>query len=122
MTLIESLPEVTIEKPYIIIEGRSIPADADLFYLGEYGLYNKIKYALETWNKVIIEFKFKYYNTISQRYLTSIMLLFDKYSSYVDLTVNWYYESAGRDTDYDMKEYGEEYQELINTKINILKR
>jgi hypothetical protein len=127
MIIVPELPKVTYEKPYIIIEGKSIPADADDFYLGKNGLCNKIETCLKLWNKAIIEFKFDYYNTISSRYLTTLFVLLDKYSTIKDITINWYYKAGGedrlnRDVDTDMKEYGEDYQELIVTKLNIIER
>lgn len=112
------------EIPTIIIElrGDSTPEDANYFY---FPLLEVLETLIKTDLKFVFNFKFHHYNTVSTRYISSIMELFKPYVNNGRVTLNWYYLGTFgdyRNYDEDLKELGEDYKQALKIKMNILER
>lgn len=89
----------------ITISGNSIPEDAADFYLP---FIRELDHHLRVWDKIEFNFRFKYYNTATTRYITAIILKLLAVDKYKSVTVNWYYPV----NDTDMEESGLDYKEM----------
>lgn len=109
----EDTPEVIIDKAtnQLSISGRSLPEDVALFY----------KPVLEWLQSLqdndpeglLINIKLEYFNTASSKILLDIFMLAEEISS--TARIIWHYDKE----DDDMKEAGEEYQELVAISVEL---
>ena len=99
----------------LLIEGRSIPEHANLFYndLIEWTR----RYAESLPEKTVMSIKVDYLNSSSHKFLLEV---FEKLETLVkqekSICVNWYYE----EDDEEMKETGNEYKSTLNLPFNII--
>ena len=97
------------------ISNRSLPEDADDFYKPVLSWLEN--YSKKPNTKTNFTFKFEYFNTASARYITKIINILDEISDKNNVNIYWYY----RDIDEDMLSMGEEYDEMTNTEIELVK-
>lgn len=110
------IPNIIINKPYILIEGRSIPDDARMFW---YPFIRHLEEITETWKQLEIDFKFDYYNTASTYFVTRIMTLLDEMCKRAKVKANWYYLRI----DEDMQTAGEEFNDMFRKlNLNLIQR
>ncbi len=65
--------------------------------------------------KIDAHFALEYFNTSSSKCLFDIMKIISTYKKQgVEITINWYYEAF----DDDMKETGEDYENVLGLKFN----
>ena len=96
-------------------KGRSSPNASQSFYRP---ILHKIEQAfrkgIRSWTA---DFAFEYFNTSSAKCLFNIL---DKLATFkrsgVDITINWIYEAC----DEDMKESGEDYEDLLGLSFNYI--
>ncbi|MCU0433395.1 MAG: DUF1987 domain-containing protein [Bacteroidia bacterium] len=107
----EDTPEIVIDPAAnrLAISGRSLPEDVALFYqpVLEW-LNNSASGALS------IEVKLEYFNTASSKILLDIFMLAE--DKLPDARILWHYDQD----DDDMKEAGEEYQELVTISFELV--
>lgn len=67
--------------------------------------------------KLVLEFKIKYFNSTSAKFILTIFGKFDElHRRLFPVTVNWYYN----DVDIEMKETGEEFEKMLNMNFNYI--
>ncbi|NEQ55097.1 MAG: DUF1987 domain-containing protein [Leptolyngbya sp. SIO3F4] len=112
--------EKTLKTPYIhfdavnghlLMEGRSIPEDAYMFYQPIYQWLEQ--YVLENEKKTIIEFKLEYFNTSSSKCILEVLHILEKINDKQPVEVKWFYD----EDDEDMYESGENYSQIIELAI-----
>ncbi|NOZ47853.1 MAG: DUF1987 domain-containing protein [Chlorobi bacterium] len=107
-TMTTPMVHLDAEKNIFQIIGASIPENANHFYdpildwIEEYGKKaNK---------KTVFDLNYKYFNTSSSKLILDLLLILKKiYDAGNDVLVRWHYEES----DEDMKESGEDYQDII---------
>lgn len=127
--LIESTefsPKVILDatKKKFEISGESRPENAGKFYapiIKWFEDYRKVRLAEKekfgSLDKMVVEFKFIYFNSTSTKYIMDILKQFDTYYSQGDpLEIRWYFEKD----DEDMKESGEEFAKLVNIPLKFV--
>ncbi|MCQ2216195.1 MAG: DUF1987 domain-containing protein [Bacteroidales bacterium] len=107
----DDTPSVTLDKDNGVFEfsGRSLPEDVQDFYgpvlewIEEYG-----KQANDHTDVI---FKLEYFNTASSKMLLDVLLKFEEINDNVgNVVVKWHYH----EDEEDMKEAGEEYQDIVS--------
>lgn len=95
------------------ISGKSIPEDS----LGFYGpIMEWLKeYIANPCAKTTFSFKLEYFNTSSSKVLLDIFYILEEIKE--GLVINWYYE----ENDEDMEETASDFNEVLETEINIIK-
>jgi len=123
--LTNNTPAVTLDHNQNLIEfeGDSRPEDVQKFYspiLEWLGNYEKhLFFIKENSNGNVVatcNFKFEYFNSSSAKYVMDIILKLGEITSKnnVKLNLNWHYDEQ----DEDMKESGEEFEEMLDIKFN----
>ena len=111
--------EKTLKTPHIhfdatkgrlLMEGRSIPEDAYMFYQPIYKWLEQ--YVQESDTKTIIEFKLEYFNTSSSKCILEVLHILEKIDKQ-SVEVKWFYD----EDDEDMFESGENYSQIIELPI-----
>ncbi len=111
----EETPRVVLNpiERYLIIEGRSFPQNSSEFYdpiLSE--LQNVLN--ADKLSPFKIECILEYFNTSSQKYLSSIFKMVNALKvEGTDVSVVWMYYAD----DSDMKEIGEEFEKFLSIKF-----
>lgn len=111
------------QKHLIEFSGDSRPEDVQKFYgpilkwLEEYKKY--IYYLKDTQSstiKITGNFKFEYFNSSSAKYVMDVILALGDIANgdNIELSLNWYYDSM----DEDMKESGEEFEDMLDITFN----
>jgi len=104
------------EKNLFEISGRSFPEDSYEFFKETLEWIDQ--YADKPNKNTTFVFKLVYFNSSSYKYFLDILYKLQKVKMKgYGLEVLWYY----RDGDLDIKESGEEFNELVDIPINILK-
>lgn len=111
---LQELPKISIMKPVIELEGRSIPSDADDFYLP---FLNTLESYVLLWDELIFNLKLTYFNTRSSHYIQAILKTLNKAKNIKKIEINWYYS----DEKDDMLELAELYQDYSTIKLNLTK-
>ena len=112
----EDTPHVEFnqEKNFFIIEGRSLPENAVLFYdqllnwLRDYG-----KNPNKTSN---FDFKLDYFNTASAKQITKLLLVLQALSEKSEIIIRWFYLEG----DVDIHSSGIRFSKLIHANIQIV--
>lgn len=110
-------PKVILDKDmkYFEISGMSRPENVLKFYTP---IIEWIKsYLQEANSEMVLNFRMQYFNTATSKMLLSIVAELEKAKEnerYVE--VLWSYEKG----DEDMKEAGEEFQEIVNLPFSII--
>ncbi len=106
----DDTPSVMLDKDKGIFEisGRSLPEDVTMFYqpildwIAEYGQAPN--------DKTDVMFKLEYFNTASSKVLLDVLLKFEEINDeHGNVTIKWHYH----EDEEDMKEAGEEYQDIV---------
>jgi hypothetical protein len=107
----EDTPEVIIDPAgrRLSIAGRSLPEDVALFYQP---VLNWLNEAPE--GALVIEVKLEYFNTASSKILLDIFMLAE--DKFAETKIVWHYDQD----DDDMKEAGEEYQDLVSVDFELV--
>ena len=114
----KTIPQVNFNSEFgeLSISGRSLPEQAhELFkpMLDWIDGYSKEAKAVTTINITL-----EYINSSSNKYLLLVLKKLEElYVAEHSVVVNWYYEEY----DEDAMESGEEYRDLLNVPVNILK-
>jgi SiaC family regulatory phosphoprotein len=110
----EDTPEVIIDHTAarLSISGRSLPEDVANFYKPVLDWLSAAKE--NPLSGLVIEVKLEYFNTASSKILLDIFLMAEDFMP--DSQIVWHYDSE----DDDMKEAGEEYQELVSIQFDLL--
>ena len=123
--LTNNTPSVLLDHNQNLIEfeGDSRPEDVQKFYapiMDWFDNYEKhLFYIKDTTPKDVTttcNFKFEYFNSSSAKYVMDIILKLGEITSKneVTLIMNWYYDEQ----DEDMKESGEEFEDMLDIKFN----
>jgi len=109
-------PEIDFDKDSgeLLILGISVPENAIEFYTPVIGWL--ISYASTPKNKTILSFKLTYINTSSLQYLYDVLKEIDEICEPDSVVINWYFA----EDDDDMKETGEDFQEVTKSKFNFI--
>jgi hypothetical protein len=122
----EFTPQVIMDPQTLtfLISGESRPENTQKFYspviqwLEKYQdilLEQKVKQGKT--DKIKVELKFEYFNSVSAKDIMDILSLLNKlYSQGADVEIKWYYDKR----DDDMKEAGEEFSKLIKVPFEVL--
>lgn len=105
-------------KVEITLSGNSTPEDAREFYIPfceSIEAFTKAKMGQFTAFKFI--FRLDYYNSASAHYITRIMTILKPLVKKGYVEIDWYYFHK----DYDIKEQGEDFKDIMNININIIK-
>ena len=95
--------------------GRSLPEDSSVFYKPVFSWLDE--YTMNPAKKTSVIFGLDYFNTASAKAIFSIIVKFDKLSkNNHQININWLYD----EDDEDMKELGEEYQDLFSIPIELI--
>ena len=109
-------PEVNLDATAgnLSFHGRSLPEDSSIFYQPVFSWLEK--YLENPAKKTSVVFDLDYFNTASAKAIFTIIIKLDKlYKNSHSISIKWYYE----DDDEDMKELGEEYQDLFSIPIEL---
>ncbi|MBA7528236.1 hypothetical protein ES705_20419 [subsurface metagenome] len=114
----EDTPKVILDPENNIFEisGRSLPEDAVLFYQPVIDWLDELeKNPIDNMN---FSFKLEYFNTASSKIILDILIkLQEIYEAGTSITVKWY----NLENDEDMEEAGEEYSDLVDVPIEMIK-
>lgn len=95
--------------------GVSTPENAKVFMAPVLEWINQLKQNPP--NKVVVDFKIDYLNTITTRYMYEIIdSINEMQASQVAITYNWHFEEG----DDDLKELGEEFELSTGVKFNYI--
>lgn len=107
-------PEISLNfsEQKFCFEGKSLPENPEEFYRP---VINLIKNFISTNpTKLVVDFKFEYFNTASSKKILDILDILDKNMDSKNLNINWYYKSS----DEDIREAGEDMQDLTSLSFN----
>lgn len=108
-------PYVNIDYTHgtLDLEGVSIQENPVEFYQPILDELHNLKFS-ETYT-LIMNCSFRHFNTSSSKFIFEIMKVMQSMEiGNKDVTINWYYDSY----DEDMKELGEDYEDLTGLKFN----
>ncbi len=95
--------------------GRSLPEDSSVFYKPVFSWLDE--YTMNPAKKTSVIFGLDYFNTASAKAIFSIIVKLDKLSkNNHQININWLYD----EDDEDMKELGEEYQDLFSIPLELI--
>lgn len=96
-------------------KGRSSPCASREFY---HPIIENIENAFETGSDTLTaNFRFEYFNTSSSKCLFDLLKRLAKHKSKgAEVTINWFYDEE----DDDMKETGEDYEDLLGVNFNYI--
>lgn len=106
----EDTPSVILDKENGIFEisGRSLPEDVTQFYQPILDWIDQ--YAQEPNEKTDVMFKLEYFNTASSKVLLDVLLKYEEINDeHGNVTIKWHYH----EDEEDMKEAGEEYEDIV---------
>jgi len=99
----------------LYLSGRSLPEDSAKFYQVVFNWLDTYVKNLPVSTEV--RFKLDYFNTSSAKAIFSIIVRFDElYKKDYPISIKWYYD----EDDEDMKDLGEEYQDLFTIPIHLI--
>ena len=107
----DDTPQIQFNKSSGIFEitGRSLPEEVINFYAPVIDWVEK--YVRQPNDDTVVKLKLIYFNSASQRYLLEVLTSFEKLiEKGKQINIEWYYP----EDDEEMREAGEEYQDLIN--------
>ena len=110
-------PKIHFDKSSGIFEisGRSLPEEVIKFYTPVLQWIDN--YSMEPNDITIVKLKLLYFNSASQRSLLEVLTGFEKIlQTSKKITVEWYY----LEDDEDMKESGEEYEDLVDIPFKFI--
>lgn len=127
LDLTNNTPAVLLDHNQNLIEfeGDSRPEDVQKFYspiLEWINHYEKHLYFTKETSSadisIICNFKFEYFNSSSAKYVMDIILKLGELTSKTgtNLDLNWYYDEQ----DEDMKESGEEFEDMLDIQFNYI--
>ncbi|MCC5945991.1 MAG: DUF1987 domain-containing protein [Bernardetiaceae bacterium] len=97
-----------------VVEGRSIPENSIEFYRPLFEWLDK--YIESPQANSILDVKLEYFNTSSSKCIVEIFRKLEHLQEKgQDVLINWFYE----EDDEDMQESGEDFQDIIDVKINM---
>jgi hypothetical protein len=97
------------------IIGSSYPENASYFYTPVFDWLNK--YITEVTGELTFDFKLDYLNSSSIKFVSELVEKLNKYNKIgVSVVINWRYADA----DDDIKELGEEFQNEVECKFNLI--
>ena len=100
-----------MNEGYGEINGKSFPPDVSGFYEPLIEWFESFKN--EGKNQFVLNFRFEYINTASQKLLMDVMYKIEEVAEAgKKILINWYYP----DDDPEMREIGEEFQRVV--KLN----
>jgi hypothetical protein len=105
------------KQSHLIIEGRSTTENPVLFYKP---LISIIKDGIKfTKGKIEIDFKLEYFNTTSSLVILNLLKQLQSLDAPGnEVIINWYYD----DEDEDLLEIGQDYNHMLNSPINLVKK
>lgn len=113
----DDTPSVVLDKDAGLFEfsGRSLPEDVTQFYDP---IINWIKdYAGDPNDKTEVLFKLEYFNTASSKVLLDILLLYEDINNNGgNVVIKWHYH----EDEEDMKEAGEEYEDIVDVPFEYI--
>jgi hypothetical protein len=106
MSILSPKVEFIKDEGNIKISGRSVEAKAEIFWSS---LISEIEEYLKDPRDIIITFEFEYFNTRSAKYILKLLRSLKEKIEETNrkLVVKWIY------SDSDIKEAGEDYEEMI---------
>lgn len=106
----EDTPSVILDKDNGIFEisGRSLPEDVTQFYQPILDWIDE--YAQNPNDETNVMFKLEYFNTASSKVLLDVLLKYEEISEKNKVLIKWHYH----EDEEDMKEAGEEYEDIVN--------
>lgn len=108
-------PEIDFAPGHMQVSGRSIPEDALAFYQPVIQWLQN--YLVNPERQTMVSFRIEYINSGSNRFVFTILKLFDEcFKKGSDITVNWYYE----EDDDTIKGLGKDLQSLMEIPINLV--
>lgn len=113
----DETPEVLLDckKNIFIFCGRSLPEDVTTFYTP---ILNWLDTYISNPNpETIVDFKLDYFNTASSKIILDILMKLEEiHLDDKKLCIKWYF----KDKDFDMKEAGEEYADLVDVPFEYI--
>lgn len=113
----QDTPSIILDKDAkkFQITGKSFPADVSAFYRPVINWLDE--YSEDPLEKTIFVLKMDYFNTASSKVILDILYkLEDLASEGNSVEIKWYYP----DDDEDMKETGEEYDEIVDVPFELI--
>lgn len=107
-------PEISLNfaEQKFSFEGKSLPENPEEFYQPVINLIQNFVTTNPT--KLVVDFKFEYFNTASSKKILDILDILDKNLENKNLNINWYYKTS----DEDIREAGEDMQDLTSLTFN----
>ncbi len=106
----DDTPSVILDKENGVFEisGRSLPEDVTQFYQPILDWIDE--YAKDPNDKTEVMFKLEYFNTASSKVLLDVLLKYEEINDeHGNVVIKWHYH----EDEEDMKEAGEEYQDIV---------
>jgi len=96
-----------------IMRGRSVPDDADYFYIP---IVRYLENFEQLHKNVFFTFHLDYYNTASYKWLTRMFTILKGIAKHNKVVIKWEF----LDIDEDLKEIGEELKEMFNLDMKLI--
>lgn len=113
----DDTPKIHFDKSAGIFEisGRSLPEEVINFYAPVIDWVEN--YVMQPNDNTVLRLKMIYFNSASQRYLLEVINSFEKIiQKGKNINIEWQYH----EDDDEMREAGEEYQDLVNIPFTFL--
>lgn len=107
--------QLDLSEGILDLRGRSSPSSSIEFYSP---IIQNVESAFQNGTSTLTaNFNFEYFNTSSSKCLFDLLKKLAAYMSKgADVIINWYYEEE----DEDMKETGEDYEEILGLSFNYI--
>lgn len=108
--------QLDLKNRVMKFKGRSSPSDSRSFY---YPILRKIEdlFRKKSAYSLTVNFAFEYFNTSSSKCLFDILKRLANYKlNGADVIINWFYDEY----DEDMREAGEDYEDVLGVKFNYI--
>lgn len=104
-----------LNRKRLDFKGRSSPESSIKFYTP---IMKRLEKAFIGGNDTLTaNFKFEYFNTSSSKCIYDLLKQLARHKRKgVNVTINWYYE----EDDFDMKEAGEDYEDILDIEFNYI--
>lgn len=114
----EDTPRVILDKAKntFTFEGRSLPEDVNSFFQPILDWFEDYRNTPN--NDTIVNFKMDYFNTASSKKILDLLMKLEEINENGnEVKIKWYYQ----EDDEDMEEAGEEFGEMVDIPIELIK-
>jgi len=114
-TRVTPLCRLDMSRHVLDFKGRSSPCSSPKFY---HPIIKRIDRVFNSGNSTLTaNFRFEYFNTSSSKCIYDLLKQLSKYKQKgAEITINWFFD----EDDEDMKEAGEDYEDILGMSFNYI--